>query len=171
MEFIYSSASDKYHLPTKRFLRYSSDVEWMGWIYWSFIMLIQRQADGAIMENGWTNAPVYAVEINLNPETCYEPQIIVAKFEYNDMSNWNTGCSPANFDIFYNPIHKHVDIFQGVEKEVFEIVTPTSRQKQKVADKYWSLKKVTQRIMLLTDVTDKTAYDMVFGTIEKLSIV
>ena len=52
--------SEKYYMPADRFMRYSSDQEWAGWIYWSFILLFQRKEDDLPMENGWINAPVYA---------------------------------------------------------------------------------------------------------------
>ena len=41
----------KYHLPISRFLRYSSDVNYEGWVYWSFIVLFQRLEDGSVNEN------------------------------------------------------------------------------------------------------------------------
>ena len=55
----------KYYMPAERFMRYSSDQTWEGWIYWSFILLFQRLDDGSVMENGWIDGPVYAVEINV----------------------------------------------------------------------------------------------------------
>ena len=50
-----------YYMPEERFLRHSSDQNWEGWIYWSFILLFQRREDGPVMENGWIDGPVYAV--------------------------------------------------------------------------------------------------------------
>ena len=54
------------------------------------------------MENGWINGPVYAVEINIDSDTCDEPQLIVAKIDFGDLSDWSKGCSPANHGLFYN---------------------------------------------------------------------
>ena len=64
-------------------MRYSSDLTWEGWIYWSFILLFQRKEDGPVMENGWINGPVYAVEINVDPDTCETPQLIVARMDFD----------------------------------------------------------------------------------------
>lgn len=57
---------EMYHLPADRFLRYSSDTNWTGWIYWSFILLYQRREDGEVMGNDWIDGPVYALEINVD---------------------------------------------------------------------------------------------------------
>lgn len=46
-----------YYMPEERFLRHSSDQNWEGWIYWSFILLFQRREDGPVMENGWIDGP------------------------------------------------------------------------------------------------------------------
>lgn len=80
----------KYYLPVDRFLRYSSDMNWEGWIYWSFIIVFQRKADGDIMqENDWINAPLYAVEINIDSDNNEEePQIFIAKMVYHDLTTW-----------------------------------------------------------------------------------
>lgn len=39
----------KYYMPAERFMRYSSDQTWEGWIYWSFILLFQRLDDGSVV--------------------------------------------------------------------------------------------------------------------------
>ena len=61
----------KYYMPAERFMRYSSDQTWEGWIYWSFILLFQRLDDGSVMENGWIDGPVYAVEINVDSHSLF----------------------------------------------------------------------------------------------------
>ena len=57
------------------------------------------------MENEWINAPVYAVEINVDSETCDTPKLYVAQMNFRDISDWSDGCSPLNHSMFYNAIH------------------------------------------------------------------
>ena len=85
--------TDKYYMPAERFMRYNSDLEWEGWIYWSFILLFQRHEDGLLMDNKWIDGPVYAVEINVDSETCDEPKVYIAKMEFDGMNEWTKGCS------------------------------------------------------------------------------
>ena len=78
----------KYYMPAERFMRYSSDQTWEGWIYWSFILLFQRLDDGSVMENGWIDGPVYAVEINVDSDTCDVPKVYIAKMQFDRMKDW-----------------------------------------------------------------------------------
>ena len=155
----------KYYLPTEKFLRYSSDQYWEGWVYWSFILLYQRYADGNCMENGWIDAPVYAVEINVDAETCEEPKIYVGKFEYKDICSWTPGCSPANHYIFYDAMHND-ELFKIESAGDIKVSVPVD---EKVSEKYWGLKKVIFKEINLVDVNADNYYDKIFGTIESLS--
>jgi hypothetical protein len=158
----------KYHLPTKRFLRYSSDVDYEGWVYWSFIVLFQRIEDGSPNENMWINAPVYAMEINLDPDTCDEPELIIAKLEYNNINEWGKGC-PYHY-VFYNPIHQigYFDLVTNDEEGYDEII-PVKGQEEYIYNQYLSLRRVVRKKYLLTEITDKNAYEKIFGTIEELA--
>lgn len=154
----------KYYLPTEKFLRYSSDQYWEGWVYWSFILLYQRNADGKCPENGWIDAPVYAVEINVDAETCEEPKIYVGKFEYKDICSWTPGCSPANHYIFYDAMHND-ELFKIESAGDIKVSVPVD---EKVSGKYWGLKKVTFKEINLVDINADNYYDEIFGTIESL---
>lgn len=154
-----------YYLPTEKFLRYSSDQYWEGWVYWSFILLYQRYSDGKCMANGWIDAPVYAVEINVDAETCEEPKIYVGQFEYNDICSWTSGCSPANHYIFYDAMHND-ELFTIESADDSKVSEPFD---EKVSEKYWGLKKVTFKEINLVDVNVDNYYDKIFGTIESLS--
>jgi len=159
---------EKYYMPAERFMRYSSDLSWEGWIYWSFILLYQRKEDGAIMANGWINAPVYAVEINVDAETCKEPVIYVAKMDFGDMSGWSKGCSPSNHTMFYNAIHA-CDLYSEEEKADGTIVIrPIDVYKEKVAASFWGFQHLIRCKMNLVDVTQSNYKEMIFGTIESL---
>lgn len=153
-----------YYLPTEKFLRYSSDQYWEGWVYWSFILLYQRNADGKCPENGWIDAPVYAVEINVDAETCEEPKIYVGKFEYKDICSWTPGCSPANHYIFYDAMHND-ELFKIKSAGDIKVSVPVD---EKVSGKYWGLKKVTFKEINLVDINADNYYDEIFGTIESL---
>lgn len=158
----------KYYMPVKRFLRYSSDRSWEGWIYWSFILLYQRHEDGQIMKNNWINGPVYVVEINLDADTCEEPELIVAKFDFGDISDWSEGCSPSSHSIFYNPIHE-VRFFDSTEDGEYEIVFPKVGYEERVETGYWGLKKLVCCSIPLVEVNKSNYQEKIFGTIEKLS--
>ena len=154
-----------YYLPTEKFLRYSSDQYWEGWVYWSFILLYQRNADGKCPENGWIDAPVYAVEINVDAETCEEPKIYVGKFEYKDICSWTPGCSPANHYIFYDAMHND-ELFKIESAGDIKVSVPVD---EKVSGKYWGLKKVTFKEINLVDINVDNYYDEIFGTIESFN--
>ena len=155
----------KYYLPTEKFLRYSSDQYWEGWVYWSFILLYQRYADGNCMENGWIDAPVYAVEINVDAETCEEPKIYIGKYEYKDICSWTPGCSPANHYIFYDAMHND-ELFKIESAGDIKVSVPVD---EKVSGKYWGLKKVTFKEINLVDINADNYYDEIFGTIESFN--
>lgn len=71
-----------------------------------FILLFQRREDGPVMENGWIDGPVYAVEINVDSDTCDVPKVYIAKMEFDGMKDWTAGCSPSRHSLFYNAIHE-----------------------------------------------------------------
>lgn len=136
---------ERYYMPTERFLRYRSDLCWEGWICWSFILLFQRRADGVVMDNGWIDGSVYAVEINVDSETCQVPLVYIAKMDFEGMSTWSEGCSPSNHSLFYQAIH---------EEE------PQS---------FWGLKQIRKKSVELTELRPDNYRDIVFGMIERLS--
>ena len=158
----------KYFIPVEKFLRYSSDTSWEGWIYWSFILLFQRKEDGPIMNNNWINAPLYAVEINLDADTCDEPELLVAKMNFGDISDWSEGCSKANFWIFYDPIHK-VNFYDSMKEGEYEKIFPKENYVERVENSYWGLKNLIVWKCPLVDVKQNTYKELIFGTIEKMS--
>ena len=133
---------EKYHMPEKRFMRWSSDQSWEGWIYWSFILLFQRKDDGGVMENGWINAPVYAVEINVDSETCDTPKVYVAQMDFGDIFDWSAGCSPSNHSMFYDAIHAD-GWYEADESEDVITVRPAPGFEEKVSGHLAKMKKST----------------------------
>lgn len=162
---------DKYYMPADRFMRYSSDSSWVGWIYWSFILLYQRKEDGEIMDNGWINAPVYAVEINVDAETCDEPVIYVAKMDFGDISEWLKGCSPSayNHGLFYNAIHANNLYSEEEEDDGTTIIRPKEVYREKVAEAFWGFQWLIRTEMNLVDVTQSNYKEKIFGAIESLA--
>lgn len=160
---------DRYYMPVEKFLRYSSDQSWQGWIYWSFILLFQRKEDGSVMENGWINAPIYAVEINVDADTCEEPLVIIAKMDFGDLREWSAGCSPSNHGIFYSPIHgeKWFEEFQ-VEPDLCEVV-PEKGDEEKVGNSYWGFRRLVKCSHNLVDVRQENYKEIIFGSMERLS--
>lgn len=159
---------DKYYMPAERFMRYSSDLSWEGWIYWSFILLYQRKEDGEVMDNEWINAPVYAVEINVDAETCDEPLICVAKMDFGDISEWTNGCSPSNHTLFYSAIHANDLYIEEENADGTVTVRPKDVYKEKVAASFWGFRQLVRTEMKLVDVTQSNYKEMIFGAIESL---
>ena len=160
---------EKYYMPADRFMRYNSDVSWEGWIYWSFILLFQRKEDGEVMENGWINGPVYAVEINIDSDTCDEPELIVAKMNFGDISDWNKGCSPSNHTLFYDAIHANKDIYE-VKSENSDYAWVGVKVGSE-ENTFWGFENMVYAIKDLMTVNQGNYKDKIFGTIEELSKV
>jgi hypothetical protein len=158
----------RYHIPFNGFLRYSSDVYWGGWIYYSFILLFQRRKDGKVMKNNWINAPIYAVEINLDADTCDEPELIVAKMNFGNLSKW-VGSSKSDHWYYYEPIHKKYDYYNSIMNGEFEKIFPAEEYAKKVEDKYAGLQNLVIWRCPLVEVRNDNYQDKIFGTIERLS--
>ncbi|MFJ5762274.1 hypothetical protein ACIQAA_24755 [Neobacillus sp. NPDC093182] len=94
-----------------KFLRYKSDTDFSGWFIQNFIILFQNK-NNIVFENEWRDGPLYVMELELynaelNQEESRElPRIRLSKFEYENMQNWASGCSPANHWRFYYPLRK-----------------------------------------------------------------
>ncbi|MCR5101750.1 MAG: hypothetical protein K6B41_10390 [Butyrivibrio sp.] len=158
-----------YYKPTERFLRYGSEKDYRGWVNWSFILLYQRKADGDIMGNGWINAPVYAVEINVDPENTTEPIIYIARYNFGDTSTWASGVSPASHNIFYNPLHAQ---YYFVEKKLDDsttIIMYKDGLPDKVKSAFWNLKYVYRKELKLANINAGNYKAQIFSAIEDLS--
>lgn len=162
---------EKYYMPADKFLRWSSDLTWTGWIYWSFILLFQRKEDGRIMKNGWINGAVYAVEINVDSDIYKEPKLIIAKIDFGDIRNWSKGCSPSNHYLFYNAIHG-VELYEekSQRKDIVKIAAKEGFQ-DKAEKTFWGFQKLYRMEHNLVDVTQDNYQKIIFGSIEKLSKV
>lgn len=159
----------KYYMPTEKFMRYSSDTSWEGWIYWSFILLFQRKEDGNIIrKNGWIDAPIYAVEINLDSDTCDEPEIIIAKMEFEGIRTWSAGCSSSNHSLFYSAIHGSELYEQECLNGIISLKAKRGYEKE-AANRFWGFRRSQIKIHKLVDVTQKNYKDIIFGSIEELS--
>lgn len=161
---------EKYYMPIENFLRWNSDKHWSGWVYWSFILLFQRRKDGNVGKNGYINGAFYAVEINLDAEEYDEPQLIVAKFEFENVSGWlDKSSSPitkSDHGYFYSAIHEQ-GIYEkkDVKNEVVKIATVEGCEEQG----FWGFRKLYYRAYRLVDVSQSNYKEMIFGTIEELS--
>lgn len=160
--------TSKYYMPAGRFMRHSSDSSWDGWIYWSFILLFQRKEDGEVMDNGWINGPVYAVEINVDADTCDEPQLIISKMNFGDISDWSSGCSTTNHTLFYNAIHGD-SLYELNEDDKYVYVEPMEEYKEKVENNFWGFKSLVRVDSNLLDVDQDNYKEKIFGKIEELS--
>lgn len=122
------------------------------------------------MDNGWINAPVYAVEINVDAETCDEPVIYVAKMDFGDISEWSKGCSPSayNHGLFYNAIHAN-NLYSEEEDDGTTIIRPKEVYREKAAEAFWGFQRLIRTEMNLVDVTQSNYKEKIFGAIESLA--
>lgn len=157
---------DKYYMPADRFLRNSNVSSWEGWIYWSFILLYQRKEDGMIMDNGWINAPVYAVEINVDADTCDEPVIYVAKMDFGDISKWAPGCDASDRDLLYRAIHAEHLYSEEERDDGTTMIRPKDEYKESA---FWGFQQLIRTEMNLVDVTQSNYKEKIFGAIESLA--
>ena len=159
---------EKYYMPADRFMRNANSSSWEGFCYWSFILLYQRKEDGPVLENGWINAPVYAVEISVDSDTCEEPMIYIAKMDFNDLTNWGRGCSNGDHEKFYDAIHAQYYLDEIEKGEGIMEIRPKKMYEEKVADTFWGLEKIICSEIKLVDVTKENYKEKIIGEIERL---
>ncbi|MGN0355612.1 MAG: hypothetical protein ACI4EI_11140 [Muricoprocola sp.] len=158
-----------YLLMSDKFLRWRSDNNSDAWLLNSMILVFQRRDDPECdSKNGWKDAPVYTMEVclGLKDDSNYEPELVLSKFEYTNITEWPEGCSPADHWGFHQPIHPGKKFpFTMTEKGSFKIFTPTSAKKAKG---YWNLKRAVSLSFPLVDVTSSNMEEMIFGSFDKL---
>lgn len=163
---------NKYYMPVRHFLRYQDDSEWAGWIYWSIILLYQRKEDGKLLENGWIDGPVYAVEINLDADIYKEPVLNIAKFEFSDMDKRGKKCSSKMHYIFNDIMYSDdVGSVDGVEKQVIDdnhFKYTVDEWTEELDEDYWGFKEATVEQHKLVDIKVDNYQEKIFGSIEKL---
>lgn len=153
-----------YTTAVPKFLRYKSDNDCEGWMIYDFILLFQNKGDKKL-KNGWRNGPIFVMEINLLDENV--PTVFLSKFEYENISDWNLGCSPTNYWAFYWPLRKE-DSMDYKELPEYIKVTPKPTLEEKIAKDYWGLKRLVYMNIPLVKITSENANDMIFGNFEKL---
>ncbi len=159
---------EQYYMPTEKFLRYHTDSEWQGWIYWSIILLYQRKEDGIKLDNGWIDGPVYAVEINFDAEIYQAPLLNVARFEFSDMEKRVKNCSPNKHDIFNKIMYEAVE---GIEKEKIDDTHykyTVCENVEDIEESYWGFKSAIVEQYKLVDITADNYKEKIFGSIENL---
>lgn len=122
-----------------------------------------------IMDNGWINAPVYAVEINVDAETCDEPVIYVAKMDFGDISGWVQGCSTSEHDLLYRAIHADGLYSEEQKDDGITMIRPKDEYRECVGETFWGFQQLIRREMNLVDVTQSNYKEKIFGTIESLA--
>lgn len=166
MEFCRTTALEKkeFDLMSPRFLRYKSDADYWGWNITQMFLLFQDTQD-ELLENGWRDGPVYVLDILLyDPDGCFdsnEPRLEMAKFEYEDIKNFSKGVSPASYDCFYHPLY-------DLEYDEWEDGTLAAEMPEEIKRKYWGVKRVICRVVRLVEVNSENAYELIFGTFQKL---
>ncbi len=152
-----ASEGNEYVASIPRFLRWKSDVEVDGWLINDFILLFQSKADKELgNKSGWRNGPIYVLDIDLNYN--YIPRVFISKFEYKNMENWTSGCSPTNHWRFYWPV-RNGEEFEFKEIEGYKIGKPKD---ESVADKYWGIKRVACYSEELTAINADNIKEKIF---------
>jgi len=166
---VISQEKTDYRTSVSKFLRRKSDNDTTAWLLNDFILLFQNSFDGNCeSENGWKDAPVYAMEIYLGDVDYVKddiPAIYLSKFEYNDIDTWSEGCSPANHWVFYYPLRNS----NYMNFNYIDNLTIAIPQNEKVSKTYWGLKKVTTKKLDLFEVTSENLQEKIFGSFDELS--
>ncbi len=166
---IVAEEKTSYRSSVPKFLRFKSDNDTTGWLLNDFILLFQNSEDPDCESgNGLKDAPIYAMEIYLGGSDHDKddyPAIYLSKFEYEDINDWEEGCSPSDHWAFYYPLRKP-DYMNIKEKKDITIATP---QSEKASRTYWDLKKVTTKRIDLFEVTPENITEKIFGNFDKLS--
>lgn len=164
MRFCDSIANDfGYDAITNKFLRYKSDSYYGGWFIDSFIKLYQSK-DNKVLENDWKDGPVYVMEINFKDK----PKVYLSKFEYDNISDWPKGVSPAEYWGFSKPINCEGNDFKEKninKREGYYVSEP----KKNVKDKYWGIKRVVYTNLDLFQLTSDSISEKVFGQFDQLT--
>lgn len=161
---ITASEKESHFVPAvTKFLRYRSDNDWQGWLTQEFFLLFQDKQSEKL-KNGWRNGPVYVLEINMTEDS--EPMAIISKFEYEDISTWDVGCSPASYWAFYDPLR---DETMNCRKDGdINILTPSAVAAQKTSKDYWGVSKISYKKFPLADINAENAMDIIFNTFHML---
>ena len=153
--------NEEFVLSSPKFLRWKSDNDVRGWLMQSFILLFQNSKD-KLLKNQWRDGPVYVMEINFNPELYNEPMVNIAKFEYDNMSSWSEGVSPAAHDIFYDPLYGNFIDFEGDEFSYSGDVS------DEYISRYWGLRRIVGIGVPIVEVTRESVKDRLFGGFRSL---
>lgn len=172
MDYCKTIAPEKsnYISVVDKFLRYKSDNDFSGWVIKDFILLFQNKND-IELDNEWRDGPVYVMEIELYDEDYsleemeHLPCIRLSKFEYHDIQNWSTGCSPSNHWRFYYPL-RNSDIMDI--KEDGEFLHIKANDQEASNRYYWGVHTITSKRIPLTQVTADNVVEEIFGVFDKL---
>lgn len=164
MSYLDSQSIEKGYEPSiVRFLRYSSDSNYKGWVYNNFIKLYQFKGDGDDLQNKWKDGPIYAIEFSF---TDY-PKMIVSKFNF-DIKKWGEGIGSDKVNYFSNPTNlKMKDEFNHVKlgkNNFYNKSVPLNG----VSELYWDLNYVIFKEFNLTDVNIDNANELTFGEFNKM---
>lgn len=164
---IMATERKEFDLMSPKFLRYKSDSDYWGWNTTQMFLLFQDVQD-ELFENGWRDGPIYVLEIILyDPDSCFEtnePRLEMAKFEYEDIKNWGSGISPADYYGFTHPLY-------DVDYEEIEDGILVAEMPEEITQKYWGVKRVVCKVSLLVDVNYENAYDIIFGAFKRLKAI
>lgn len=147
---------------TNKFLRYKSDSNYQGWLINDFVKLYQYKEDNK-MENEWKDGPIFVMEINFEDS----PIVYLSKFEYEDMTKWSEGVSPASYWRFTNAIDCQGNGFNVSDvKEMGGYFI--SKPEPSVKEKYWSVERVIYTKIGLLEIESNNIHEKIFGTFKIL---
>lgn len=161
---IMTTERKEFDLMSPKFLRYKSDSDYWGWNTTRMFLLFQDSQD-ELLENGWRDGPIYVLEILLYDPNAFfetnEPRLEMAKFEYENIRDFFSGVSPADYYYFTHPLYD-LD-YEEIEDGIF-----AAEMTEEITRKYWGVTRVVCKESLLVDVDYENAYDVIFGTFKIL---
>lgn len=159
-----------YQLKTDKFLRWKSDRDPAGWLLNDFILLFQKAEESErVFDNGWKNAPVYALEICLGvkDDPGFSPALLLSRFEYDSLEDWEEGCPVSDHWGFYQPVHKEYARYFGFERSGANLISIP--KDNAASESYWGLKRVVTVTRPLIEITSANLREAVFGSFDRLS--
>ena len=153
-----------YNAVGPEFLRWRSDANSQGWCVDSFIVLFQpKNALPCKSENGWNDAPMYALEISFQEEPC----LYLSRLDF-DIESWNSsGIGSGEHWCFYWP-RQDKRYFFIQEKDGYVYSKPRD---EKASEKYWKILSSISKKSTFVDITRENVKEKIFEEFDKLAVL
>lgn len=158
----YAENDQEFVCCTPKFLRYKSDTDYWGWYTWEMFLVFKSN-------NPKQRNSLFVMDINLYDDYD-EPMLVLAKFQYDDISKVEDKLSMGYYYIFHRPLYdEELDYFliDGCDNcGVAEIPKEKSD-----SSKYQGVQRIAYKEIPLIQVNSENLYDSVFGSFKMLESI